>query len=89
MPAYYPNLNSVKNFAENMQKQPDEAKRYKGIVPANESELPEAREQLGAYMREIWGDEVAALEIELAVNKENYREKFHKHLNGRFSIQQH
>ena len=86
MPMYYPDLKSVKRTAEMMQKQPADAKRYKGIVPATERELPAARKQLGAYMRDIWGDEIAALEIELAVAENNYHQKLQEHVARRFQI---
>ena len=84
MPMYYPDLRSVKQFAQDMQKQPDDAKKYKGIVPTTDTELPEARKQLGAYMREIWSDEIAALEIELAVDRDNYHQKLQEHIAERF-----
>ncbi len=86
MPMYYPDLNSVKKFAEAMQKQSSDAKKYKGIVPETEDELPEARKQLGAYMRDIWGDEIAALEVELSVDKDNYYEKLQDSIAKRFRI---
>lgn len=85
MPMYYPDLKSVKRFAEDMQ-QRDDAKKYKGIIPTSEDELPEARKQLGNYMRDIWGDEIAALEIELAVDRDNYYQKMQEHIAGRFRL---
>ncbi len=45
MPMYYPDLKSVKRFAEQMKQQPNESKRYKGLVPTNDQELPEARKR--------------------------------------------
>ena len=83
MPSYYPDLNSVKRFAEQMQLQRSDVKKYKGIVPTTEAELPEARKQLGEYMRDVWQDEVAALEIELAVEPHNYHEKMRLHIANR------
>ncbi len=85
MPMYYPDLKSVKQLVEMMQ-HTDDNKKYKGIVPTDESELAEARKQLGAYMRDIWGDEVAALEIESAEDKDNYNQKFGEHIARRFYI---
>ncbi len=84
MPRYYPDLKSVKQFAEDMQKQRDDTKKYKGIVPTIEAELPEARKQLGAYMRKIWRDEIAALEVELAVDSNNYHQQLEDHISKRF-----
>ena len=75
MPMYYPDLNSVKKFAESMKKQRDESKRYTGIVPETEAQLPEARTALASYMRDIWGDEVGAMEVELALTVDNYYDK--------------
>ena len=80
MPMYYPDLYSVKRTAEMMSKQLDESKKYNGIIPKNEEDLPETRKQLGAYMRNVWGDEIAALEIELAVTEENYHKKLRGHI---------
>jgi len=80
MPMYYPDLNSVAIIAARMKKYQSNDKKYKGIVPATEAELPEARKQLGAYMRDVWQDEIAALEIELAVEPHNYHEKIREHI---------
>ncbi|MCK5020065.1 MAG: hypothetical protein KAS32_23630 [Candidatus Peribacteraceae bacterium] len=86
MPMYFPDLKSVKRLAEDMQKQRDEAKKYKGIVPTTEEELPEGRKQLGMYLRNIWGDEIAALEVELAVDEDNYYQKLQEHMATRFKM---
>ena len=75
MPAYFPDLKSVKKLAEDMAKHQKPENLYKGIIPQNESELSGARKQLAKYMRSVWQDEVAAMEIELAVSEENYHEK--------------
>ncbi|MCP4984578.1 MAG: hypothetical protein GY928_00540 [Colwellia sp.] len=83
MSMYFPDLKSVQSEAKIMQKQPNPAKRYTGIVPTSEEELPEARAQLGAYMREIWDDEIAALEIELATDHNNYNEKLSNHIHNK------
>jgi hypothetical protein len=69
---YFPDLKSVASCAQEMAKQPDPDKRYVGIVPVTEDELPRARKELGAYMRNTWGDKIAALEIELALTEETY-----------------
>lgn len=74
MPMYFPDLKSVKSCAVAMQKNKNE-KKYHGIVPHTDDDLPEARVQLASYMRDIWNDEIAAMEIELAVTEENYEEK--------------
>lgn len=34
-----------------------------------------ARKQLAEYMRKVWKDEVAALEVGLAVDEDNYDKK--------------
>jgi len=84
MPMYYPDLPSVRRCAKLMSKQPDDAKKYIGLIPTTENELPEARKQLGAYMRNTWGDRIAALEIELAVTEDNYHEKLKGSILGMF-----
>ena len=74
MPMYFPDLASVARIAEDMKGQPDPAKRYTGIIPTTEAELPLARRALGHYVRTVWNDSVAAIEIEQAATKENYQE---------------
>jgi len=74
MPMYYPDLESVKRCCIAMSKHERE-KKYTGIIPETEQELILAREQLAKYLRTVWNDNVAALEVELAVNEENYEEK--------------
>lgn len=74
MPMYFPDLESVKDIAEAMTHNKGK-KQYKGIIPETEGALSEARKQLATYFREVWDDEIQALEIELALNKENYEEK--------------
>ena len=71
MPMYFPDLKSVQQLVVSMRKKKGE-KQYKGIYPCTEEELPDARQQLAKYLRTVWGDEVFAMEVELAVNKENY-----------------
>lgn len=75
MPMYFPDLESVKKLALDMQKNKDE-KKYTGIVPTTDDELPLARKELAKYMREVWKDEIAAIEVEEAVTEENYESKF-------------
>jgi hypothetical protein len=75
MPMYFPDLKSVNKLANDMTRQTDLTKRYNGIIPISEEELPQARMELSKYMREIWHDEIFAMEIELAVDKDNYEER--------------
>lgn len=82
MPEYFPDLNSVKVLAEAMRNHKDD-KAYKGLVPRVENELPAARVQLAGYMRDVWNDEVAALEIELAVTQETYHDKISQAIKKR------
>ncbi len=63
-----------------MQKQPDPRKKYRGIVPETEEELPKARKQLELYFLLIWEDIVQAAEIAMAINRDNYREKITEYL---------
>ena len=72
MPMYYPDLKSVERLAVQMADQRDPGRKYKGIIPKTEAELPEARIALGKYMREVWNDTVFAYEIEEAATEENY-----------------
>ena len=83
MPMYFPDLRSVRDLAEVMSRNKGE-KKYRGITPETEAELPEARKQLARYMREVWDDEIFALEIELAVDESNYDEKIRNHIMGVF-----
>ena len=84
MPMYYPDLNSVKCFAEEMRDHLVKVKRYTGLIPSTEKELPEARQQLGNYMRDVWHDPLGALEIELAVTEADYHDKLQEHIRGLF-----
>ena len=72
MPMYYPDLASVKRCAEDMAKYQKPENKYKGIIPKTEKDLPRARKELGQYFRTVWGDTIAALEVEQAATKENY-----------------
>lgn len=74
MPMYFPDLKSVQNLAKSMRMNEGD-KKYTGIYPDTEKDLPEARKQLGKYLREIWNDKIFAMEVELAVSKEDYDEK--------------
>lgn len=84
MPMYYPDLKSVQMTAQAMSEQPDPAKRYRGIVPNTEAELSQARRQLGRYFREVWGDPIAAIEVEEALTSENYHEKLQAAFGRRY-----
>ena len=75
MPQYFSDLASVKKLAEQMSDKQEEGKKYTGVIPENEADLPQARIELGGYMREVWQDEVFALEIEEAVSEDNYKER--------------
>lgn len=79
MPMYYPDLKSIQNLATIMRKNA-KGKEYHGIIPKNEKELPVARKELGRYFREVWGDEIQAIEVEQAATKENYHEAISKGL---------
>ena len=80
MPMYYPDLKSIKAVAKTMATYQKPENLYKGIIPENEAELLEARKQLGQYFREIWKDEIQALEVELALTEENYHREIRKHM---------
>ena len=84
MPQYFPDLESVKSHAELMQRQTG-GKKYKGLIPKDELQLSAARLQLGAYMRNVWKDEVAALEIELSLTEDNYYDKLKNHMKLKLS----
>ena len=73
MPMYFPDLESVQGCVNSM-RQNEGSAQYKGVYPENEKQLPQARRELAVYFRETWGDEVQAMEIELAVSEENYDE---------------
>ena len=71
MPMYYPDLASVQHCVKAMRHNKGD-KQFKGIYPETEAEVPQARKELAQYFREIWDDELQALEVELAVSEENY-----------------
>jgi len=73
MPMYYPDLVSVQHCVNAMRHNKGD-KQFKGIYPKTEAEVPQARRELAQYFREIWNDEIQALEVELAVSEENYDE---------------
>jgi len=75
MPMYFPDLKSVQRLAKDMAMHQEESKKYKGIYPETEKDLPEARKQLAKYLREVWNDNIFALEVELGVSEDNYNQK--------------
>ena len=86
MPMYFPDLKSVQNLAKSMSKNTGD-KKYKGICPHIEKDLSEARKQLGKYFREVWKDNIQAMEVELAVNEENYDKKMSLKINDDLQLQ--
>ena len=74
MPMYFPDLKSVQQLAKDMNKNNGD-KKYVGIYPKTEKELPQARQQLGKYLRDVWHDRVFAMEVELGVSEKNYDAK--------------
>lgn len=87
MPMYFPDLKSVQQCVKAMRMNKGE-KRYDGAYPESADQLPEARAALAKYFREIWQDEIQALEIELGVSEEDYgdkmREAVYKQLTGKY-----
>jgi hypothetical protein len=79
MPMYFPDLKSVKQCAEIMSRHKGD-KKYNGIIPKKEEDLPKARYELGQYFRNVWNDTIQALEIELSVNEQNYDSKIKESL---------
>ncbi len=73
MPMYYPDLESVQSCVKAMRHSKGD-KQYKGIYPETEAEVPQARKELAKYFRDVWNDELQAMEVELAVSEENYGE---------------
>ncbi len=84
MPMYFPDLKSVQGCVEDMRQNKGD-KRYNGIYPENESQLPQARKELAKYFREVWKDEIQAMEIELAVNEEDYDSKMKEAIADSFN----
>ncbi len=82
MPMYFPDLESVQQCVRSMRRNTGE-KRYNGIYPESEEQLPEARRQLGNYFRDVWGDMVQAMEVELAVSEGDYGEKMNEDMRKR------
>lgn len=74
MPMYFPDLESIQSCVKSMRQNKGD-KRYDGIYPENDEQLPEARKQLAKYFRDIWEDELQAMEIELAVTEDDYEKK--------------
>lgn len=85
MPMYYPDLKSVQDCVNAMRHNKDD-KRYNGIYPENEEQLPEARSELARYFRIVWKDELQAMEVELAVSEENYDEKIRDAMRLQFMM---
>lgn len=77
---YYPGLKEVQQECTTHAAQPKSNERYTGIIPKNDAELPEARRQLGRYFRDVWHDNIAALEVELGLDRIDYRSKLHAHM---------
>jgi hypothetical protein len=71
MPMYFPDLKSVQKTAKDMAAHKSE-KKYRGMQPRSEEDLPQAREDLARYMIEAWDDTVFAAEIFYAATPENY-----------------
>ncbi len=74
MPMYFPDLESAQSCVKSMRHNKG-AKRYNGIYPEEGDQLPEARKQLAHYFRDVWQDEIQAMEIELAVTEDDYEKK--------------
>ena len=74
MPMYFPDLKSVQQLVVSMRKNVG-LKKYTGIYPTTEEELLLARQQLAKYLRDVWKDEIFAMEVEFAVSKENYESR--------------
>jgi len=72
MPMYFPDLESVQRLAKQMAKKGISKPAYTGTYPETIFELPQARKELGKYLREVWGDDVFAVEVERAATPDNY-----------------
>lgn len=81
---YFPDLESIRGLAEDMNKHIG-LKKYTGIIPTKDTELPQAREELARYLRDIWQDEISAMEVELAVDKDNYEKKMQDSIRIKFT----
>lgn len=79
MPMYFPDLGSVQNLAKSMSKNTGD-KKYMGIYPKTKEELPQARKELAKYLRDIWKDDVFAVEVEMAATPENYQKIMEEHV---------
>lgn len=71
MPMYFPDLKSIQQLVKNMRKN-EGSKKYIGLYPETEEELYDARQQLAKYLRNVWKDEIFAMEVESEVSEENY-----------------
>ncbi len=83
MPMFFPDLNSVRMLAKDMAEHKGN-KAYNGLIPETEKDLPKARIELADYLRNVWHDEIFALEVELAVGPEDYDEKMQRHIKQLF-----
>lgn len=83
MPMYFPDLESVQSCVKSMRHNKGD-RRYNGIYPETNEQLPEARAQLAKYFRDVWQDEVQAMEIENAVTEDNYGEIMQNAVVARF-----
>lgn len=70
MPRYYPDLESIQKSIESVS-QNDGDKKYNGIYPDTEDQLPQARQELATYFRDVWGDHTWAVEVELGLSEED------------------
>lgn len=86
MPMYYPDLESVQDCVRAMRHNRP-PKQYNGIYPETEEQLSQARVALARYFREVWKDELQALEVELAVSKDDYHEKMEQAVKEQFLVQ--
>ena len=78
MSMYYPDLASLQGCVKDMRMN-KAFKKYTGIYPETDGDIPEARKQLAAYFRNVWGDEINAMEIEIvAANREEHDKKLAK-----------
>lgn len=84
MPMYFPDLKSIQQCVKSMRMNKDE-KHYDGIYPETTEQLPEAREALAKYFRDIWDDEIQAMEVELAVSEGDYHEKIGAAIRKQFT----
>lgn len=56
-------------------KKQEKDKLYKGFIPKKEADLERGRRELAQYFRDVWHDEIQAMEIEEAVTRDDYHDK--------------